>query len=181
MTDIKLSMRVRGVKEFARKVDLTNKATFKYAKEVVHDGTRQIEGLAKGNVPKRTGELEGTIRSEFGRDGMVGWVRAGYGRLVRRGATTKLKQRAAKRAAKRSRAMRKLLGLKRVGITFSKRALLSAAGSDAGVYAPVVEHGDRRRNKPARHFLRNAFETAAPSIGQQFAQVPDRAAREAGL
>lgn len=205
MPSVKLSMQVRGVKEFVQKVDLSNKHIVRLARKIIKEGTHHIESLAFQNVPKRTHELASTIRAEFSDDGMTGWVRAGYGKLIRRARGKVKMKRVRKRVsigrradgtiikaetdikvdvraqarARQSRKARKLSRMIRKGGVGSVPRPF--ASMDAGVYAPVVEHGDPKRNKPARKFMRRAFETGAPRVRHDFQELPARAAREAGL
>lgn len=166
MSSFKLSMNVRGVREFTQGVKLTNDRMRQRAAGIIRRGTERIAGTAKQLVPKRSGELASTIRAEFSDDGMVGWARAGYGKLVRRNA----KQAQKDRFRKRNKFRKKFKG---------SAAALKAL--DLGVYAPVVEYGDKRRRRKPREYMKRAFRTNAHTIQSEFERLPRDAARDGGL
>lgn len=105
------------------------------------------------------GELRDTIRSEFTADGLVGFVRAGHGKLRRRikGATSKRKS-SRRRAAK---------------IVTARKA--AGAQRDRGVYAMVVEYGSPRERKAPQPFLRPALEAEKPRHRQRMEAAVARA------
>lgn len=100
------------------------------AGEVETTANRVVAG-AKGRVPVLSGELEGTIRHDTSKDGLVAFVKAGYGSLKRRSR--------AKVGSKRRRQRAKQLG-----------------PVEPGIYAMVVEFGGQGRE--AQPYLFPALE-----------------------
>jgi hypothetical protein len=123
-------------------------------RQVVKRTANRIADGARARVPRRSGELASTIRTTMLPEtgsGDVGLVQVGYGKLPRRGATSD-------RTKRRSRLL-----------------------NDRGVYAPVIEFGDAKRNKPAKPFLFPAAEEAQAGFVLDMAQALNGAATSQGL
>lgn len=99
--------------------------------------TKAVEAGAIARVPVRTSELKDTIRSDLSRDGLTGLVKAGFGQLKRRSRST----------GKRRRKSRVQMG-----------------PIEPGIYAMVVEFGDKNRNKPAEPYFFPAFDAEKPAL-----------------
>lgn len=175
----KITALIDGVARLERALELTDEGTRVRTIAAIREGATHVERGAELRVPKRSGELAYTIRSEFAKDGMVAWVKAGYGKLLRRSRATTGKNQA-KTAAARERAKARSANndLQRALANTSKQAM---AVTDLGIYSAVVEHGDKRRNKPKRPFLMPSFVTEKPNILTNLAKAPQAAARQAGL
>jgi hypothetical protein len=138
----------------------------------IHRGTLAVVSGAEHRAPKRTGTLAWTIRGEFSKDGLTGFAKAGYGKLLRRSKS--------RTAAVRDRHLRKLADNKlqaRLAGT-SKQAL---SVSDLGVFAPVVERGDARRHHRAHPFMIPSYKAEAPRIEQSILAAAQTGITEAGF
>jgi len=125
-------MALVGAEQLQRALKLAIPVTAARVRSAVQKNTKTVAARAEAKAPKKTGELASTIRDEYSQDGLVGFVKAGYGKLPRRSkaGTMKGQQRAKGRTRKTGR----------------------------GAYAPVVDRGDPRRNITATHFLASPFE-----------------------
>lgn len=175
----KVTAFIDGVARFQRSLELMDEGTRRRTVAAVREGAIHVERGAELRVPKVSGELAYTIRSEFTKDGMVAWVKAGYGKLLRRSRATTGKNQAKTAAARERAKARSDNNDKRRALAMSSRA--AAAATDLGIYSAVVEHGDKRRNKPKRPFLMPSFVTEKPNILANLAKAPQAAAKEAGL
>lgn len=155
---VTIGVYLTGVKELERRVALMDKRVQARVRVSVRRGTEAIEAGARQRAPVKTGELMYSIRSEYTKDKLTGYVKAGYGKLLRRSRAVKDKEKLRYQGAKSRREERRLQLRLAQG---SKQALTVA---DLGVYAPVVEHGDPRRNKPKRAFMYPSFEAEVPAI-----------------
>jgi len=151
----KFTAELRNVEAFQRAVKLTNKATRDRMVSAIQRGTEAVVAGALTRVPRKSGELAWTLRAEYGKDGLVGYAKAGFGTLLRASR--------AKSAAglAKFRAKREQQRVKRKAATSSRSAL---AAGDVGVYAPVVERGDPKRNHQAHPFMVPALLKARPAI-----------------
>jgi hypothetical protein len=156
--------------QFVRAVKLTDQHTRKNVSAAVRRGTKAVAQGAISRVPVRSSELQGTIRDEYSKDGMVGFVKAGYGKLLRRSRSVSEERRANLKARRRAEKQKKAKG--------SKNAMNQL---DLGVYAPVVERGDRRRNKPAKPFLHPSLRAERPRIQSDMKHALNTAARQGGF
>lgn len=170
-----ITVALLGVAELTRALEQTDAGTRSEMARVVKSGTNRVEASAHRRVSKVSGELDASIRSEFSNDGMVGFVKAGYGKLLRRSRsiTNDASGRYAKAREKHQR-MRERFRKART----SKAAMSSL---QMGIYGPVVERGDKRRNKPAKPFINPALAEQRSSIVRGFAEAPMKAGRSAGL
>lgn len=166
---------LEGVPDLFRALELTNARTKANTIKAVEHGTRAVERRAHQKVPKRSGELDQTIRSEFTADGMVGYVKAGYGKLLRRSRST-TGDASGRYAKAKNRVARQQLRFRNAKT--SKQAL---AASNLGNYGPVVERGDPRRKKPAQPYLNPALTEETPAIKRALADAPINAGTSAGL
>lgn len=175
MPNGKVTCVLDGVARFARAVQLTDEHTRARTRAAIARGTKAVAAKAIARAPKRTGALAYSIRDEYAKDGMTGFVKAGYGTLSRRSRaqTARGKQR-----AERARARREGNALQFRLANSSKQAL---SVKDLGVYAPVVERGDKRRHKPARHYMAPAFQEERPTIAAELARAPIAGAHDGGL
>lgn len=174
MAKISVFTVLEGIADFQRTIELTDEGTRKRTIEVVRNGAQAISDGAEQRAPKRSGELKESIRPEFHKSGMTAWVKAGYGILVRSIASKGMGAKSRARAIARRDKMRERF---KNAVT-SRRAL---AALELGVYAPVLEKGDKRRNKPQRPFLYPAFKQEKPAIIDGLKKAPLDAAKSAGL
>lgn len=151
---IKIETEVTGVRSFVTALRMLDSAAQRRCGAAVRTTTQAVRDGARSKVPisgpedrkarhrAGPGELRDTIRDEYTGDGLVGFVKAGYGKLKRR----------SKRTAKPRR-----LGPERYK-TFMRRLETEAAAMDAqrasGVYAMVVEFG--AKDRPAAPYMRPA-------------------------
>lgn len=155
---MRIKASIANVEAFVREQKLRDVNTRKQVSVAIRRGTDDVRNGAERRAPERTGELRSTIRAEFSKDGLTGFVKAGYGKLQRRSravtAGGKARAKSQRRTAKNSRDAQRQLTL--------------------GVYAPVVERGDPRRNKPARAFMNPSLRAERPKIQQSIARAMDK-------
>jgi hypothetical protein len=169
---VKVNLALNGVPELFRALELTNAGTCAETIKAIERGTKAVAAGASARAPRRSGEMAHTIRDEYSSDKMTGYVKVGYGKLMRRSRASSAEARD-KHLAKRQ----------------SKRLQLALAGSskqalsvlDLGVYAPVVERGDKRRHKPAHPFTIPALIAERPAIMSDLKNAPIKAAHQAGI
>lgn len=174
MSRVETAAWLAGVPELERKVRLMDTRVQARIRNTVRTGTNAVTAGAYQRAPKVSGELAYSIRSEFAKDGLTGYTKAGFGKLLRRTRATKnvvRYQRAKERAQARAEHLRMQSRLAN-----NSRQALSAA--DLGVYAPVVERGDRKRNKPKREFLYPSFDAEKDGIQSQMRRDLQRSADE---
>jgi hypothetical protein len=102
----------------------------------IHKHTSAIAAKAKAGAPRVTGELAGTIRDEYSQDGLVGFVKVGFGKLPRRSRAATI-----------------------AGIARAKGRVRKVG---RGAYAPVVERGDPRRHHLPHPFLDPPYQADKP-------------------
>lgn len=154
-----ITMVLTGVPELLRAFELTDAGTRVRTIAAIKKGTEAVEAGALQRVPRKTGELAGTIRAEYSNDGMTGLVKVGYGKLLRRSTS------ATEAGKKRLATKRRRLGSK----------------SGLGSYGPVIERGDPRRHRAAHPFLVPALTQATPQIKADVAAAPVAAGKAAGF
>jgi hypothetical protein len=174
--DVKITTVLEGVPNFVRAVQRTDERTRVETIAAVKRGAEIVAAKARARAPRRSGELAETIRPEPSKNEMVFYVKAGYGKLLRRSRANS-SQRAAKQFAKQQ--SRREGNKLQLALANNSRQALSVV--DLGVYAPVVERGDRRRHKPKRPFLVPSLVEEREAIAADIKRAPERAAREAGL
>lgn len=159
MNGIKILTLLEGVPELIRRIELTDAATRVGTVAAIQRGTKRIAADARQRAPKVTGEMASTIRDEYSKDGLTGYVKAGFGKLPRR-------SRAAAAARQNRLASRR-----------------SAKGTKAGKgsYAPVVERGDPKRHHKPHPFVMPAFVAAQPGIKEDLARATVIGAKEGGF
>lgn len=160
-----------GVENFHRQIQLMNAKTRARTQHAIAHGTHAVVAGAKARAPKQSGELASTIRAEFSKNKLIGWAKAGYGKLIRRSraGTAKGAYRAYQVKERRKAAFKK------GKVTSSKQAMGMV---DLGVYAPVVERGDKRRHHSAHPFMIPAFKANEQGIKSSIARALQSAASE---
>lgn len=140
---IKFIAKTEGFDKAARRIALLDDAVKRKVVVAIHRSTTEMLHIAQTLVPKKTGELAGTLRTRFTKSGLAGFAEAGFGAYLNR--RVKGESRALARVRKR-------------------KGLLTSSFGPAlpGVYAPVVEFGDRKRNHRASPFLVPALEFVKP-------------------
>lgn len=156
---VKITALLDGVPRLIRQIQLADTTTREATKGAVSRGTKRVASGARRRAPQASGELVSTIRDEYSKDGMVGYVKVGFGKLPRRSQASKQSRR--DRLAKR------------------RRARGTRAGK--GAYGPVIEYGDKRRNREPKPYIRPAFEAEKPSIIAELEQATKNGARASGL
>lgn len=133
----KAGMALIGAERLIRELKLADPKTRANVKASIARQTKAVVAKAKAAAPRVTGELASTIRDEYSPDGLAGFAKVGKGKLPRRSkaVTAKGQQRAK--------------GRKRT--------------PGQGAYAPVVELGDKRRNRKPHPFLIPAFTSQKPA------------------
>lgn len=147
-----ITAQVNGAKLVARALALIEPEVNAEISGMIRAAADEALQRAKANVPRNTGELASTLRVDVARSGLVAWVRAGYGSLLRRKTGT------GKRKSRR-----------RPGAT----------STGLGVYAMVVEFGDARRSRRPQPYLFPAVESVRASLGQRVSAALTRATERA--
>ncbi len=158
--------------KFAREMELLDAETKTRTKQAIERGTRAVVAKAKARAPKRSGELAYSVRAEFSKNGMVGYAKAGFGKLLRRSraATQKGQERAQRRGEQN-----------KLNYALANNSRQALSSSDIGVYAPVVERGDPRRHHRPHPFMIPSLAEEKPTIIQDLADAPIKAAKGLGL
>jgi hypothetical protein len=154
----KITTFLDGVDRLARAVLMADQHVREQMRGAVERGTQAVTNKAHARVKKRTGELDSTIRAEFSKDHLTGFVRVGYGTLVRRGRAKTDKAQLAAERRKRVQRSQKILSHRFRGAGIGSAAALKQL--DLGVYAPVVEYS-RKKGRP---FLNPALRLEKPGI-----------------
>lgn len=155
--DIKLVL--EGVDQFKRAIQLTDVGTRQRTIAAVSRGTKAIAAKAKARAPRKSGEMAETIRDEYSKDGMIGFVKVGYGKLLRRSRASKAEKRKKLKASR----------------------LKQGSKTGEGAYAPVIERGDRRRGREPHPFLIPSLNEERPEIIKELEAAPIAAATTGGL
>lgn len=122
-------------------------------------------GSRKAKSRPGPGELRDTIRAEFTPEGFTGYVKAGYGKLLRSSR--------AGRATSVGQARRQ-------GTLRAKARARSLASRKVGAYAMVIEFGSPRQHKAAKPFMRPARQAAIPGHAARVARAVNSAVDAAG-
>lgn len=138
-----------------RAIQLTDPMVRKDVSLAVARGTRKVTQGALTRVKVKSGELRSSIRDEYSKDGLTGFVKAGYGKLQRRSRSVKASRVARLKARRRAEKAKS-----------SRQALREI---NIGAYAPVIERGDPRRNRSPQPFLYPALNAERPSISRDVA------------
>lgn len=150
---------LEGADKFHRAVQLTDAATRANTISAIERGTKAVVAKAKARAPKRSSEMAETIRDEYSKSGLVGYVKVGYGKLLRRSRASTAEKRNKLKAKRRRKGSK----------------------SGQGAYAPVIERGDKRRNREAKPFMYPALNEQRPSIIKELEAAPVKAAKTGGL
>ncbi len=126
-----------GAEQLARALRLSVPATKAAVVEVIQKHTKAVTAKARADAPRVTGELASTVRDEYSQDGLIGYVKVGFGKLPRRS--------------------------KAQTIAGQQRAKIKERRTGRGAYAPVVERGDPRRHHLPHPFLLPPYEAEKPS------------------
>ena len=158
MSGAKFTTLLEGVPRLVRQIQLADTATRERTIAAVQRGTKRVAASARARAPKASGEMASTIRDEYSKDGLVGFVKVGLGKLARR-------SRASSAAAKDRLAKKR-----------SARARARGKGR-----MPVIEHGDPRRHRTANPFVIPALVGERDAIIADLAKATVDGGRTAGL
>lgn len=131
---MKITTSVTGIREVANAIHILDPEVQKRLRVVVDQSARETVAGAKSRVPVRSHELQNTIRYDKSSDGLVAFVKAGYGTLKRRSR--------AKTSSKRRRRAQKLGPI------------------EPGIYAMVEEFGSQTHE--AHPYLFPSLEQVRP-------------------
>lgn len=151
-----ITAKVDGAKLVARALALIEPDVNAEISGLIRSAAEEALARARANVPRNTGELASTLRVRVGRTGLVAWVQAGYGSLLRR------KKGTGKRKSRRA-----------------ANATSTATNTGLGVYAMVVEFGDARRSRRPQPYLFPAVESVRASLRQRVDAALTRATARA--
>ncbi len=151
MSAPKFEVLVEGVDSLARALKLADPECRTRVAAAIKASATEVLGAAEAIVPHRSGELASTGRTEERNNGLIGLVEFGFGTLQRRG-----RARTARRAIQRPAGQRKL------DFALANTSSQALASVDPGVYAPVIDRGDPKRNIVATHYLTGPFEAQRP-------------------
>lgn len=159
MPTTKITTILEGVPRFVRQLQLADVATRERTIAAVKRGTQRVAAAARSRAPVKSGEMASTIRDEYSKDGLVGFVKVGFGKLPRRSRASTI--------AKQQKLAKK------------RRARGTRAGK--GSYAPVVERGDPRRHHRPHPFVMPAFNAEKSGIVDEIAKATHEGAKAGGL
>ena len=144
-----------NVENFRRQIALMNTHTRDRTIAAIKRGTKSVQIGAEARAPKKSGELASTIRSEFSKNGLTGYVKAGFGKLLRRSRAGTEKGMARAKARRENNRLQ-------LALAGTSRQAMSVI--DLGVYAPVVERGDPKRHHKPHPFMIPAFNAERGAI-----------------
>lgn len=130
---VNFEMKLVGMDRAALKLAMVHPEVQQRVVTAIEQTTNDALSEARARVPVLSGELRDTLRREYSKTGLAGYVKAGFGKLAR------------KRFKGEKRKTRALRGLK------------EESAELRGVYAAVVEFGSVK--KPARPYLVPAVES----------------------
>lgn len=174
MASVKITSVLDGVPRLIRALQLTDAGTRARTRLALQHGAERIARQAQARAPKVSGELAQSIFTDSTKDGMVWFIKAGHGKLLRSSRSARGKLGRYNKAKERQAAQRERFRA-------AKSSKQAQANLQLGVYAPVVERGDKKRNKPARPFLYPSLEHERSSIMRAVADAPIQAGRSQGL
>ncbi len=151
---VKFSVALGGAERLMRELQLAKPRTRANVQRVIQANTKAVAAKAKAEAPKLTGEMAGTIRDEYSQDGLIGYVKVGYGKLPRRSRAGSAAGRSRLRARKRKTGL--------------------------GAYAPVIDRGDPRRHIKAARFLSQPFAQQKPTAMKDIAHALNGSVQEIG-
>lgn len=148
---MRLYIKVTGAEALSRAFGNVTPEIEKALREVVRASTIEVANGARQRVHVKSGEVKSTIREEFSQNGLVGFVRVGYGTLKRR-SRSKVKRR---------------------------RSVRTPDSQAPGVYAMVLEFGSKHQNRPPHPFLFPALDAARPNFERRAQEALEPALQEA--
>lgn len=155
---MKISISIDGKRLVDRAFLLLDSECRKECIRAVDESSADAVREAKARVPKKTGELESTIRREINTDGLAAWLQVGYGSL----------QRSRNGHNERSQ------------IAYWLRHYTKDPSADApGVYAMVVNYGDAKRHHAAHPFIEPAIAAVLPRHRRRIKRALDNATARA--
>lgn len=154
MSGVKVTTLISGVDKLARELKLANPHIRARVQRAIKKNAEAVAAAARARAPKKTGELVSTIRAEYRNDGLAAFIKVGLGKLPRRSHATTMKG--------------------RLKLAMKKRK------TGAGAYAPVIEHGDPRRNRAAKPFLIPPFRANHPTAVRDIDQALRATVEEIG-
>lgn len=138
MSGVKVTTVLEGFDRLARELKLAVPETKARVVAAIRKNTQAVASKAKVAAPRRSGTMAGTIRDEYSDDGLVGFIKVGFGKLPRRSK--------AFTAGGKIRARRR------------NRTL------GPGAQAPIIERGDPRRNRKPEPFLNPSLASQRPTV-----------------
>jgi hypothetical protein len=152
----KFSMALGGAEKLIRELKLSVPRTRANVQAAIRKNTNEALQKAVAAAPKASGEMAGTGRAEYSENGLIGYVKFGYGKLLRRSRSGRANRR------------KRLANLRR------------RAGSKSGLgsYAPVIDRGDPRRHIKASRFLSNTFAQQKPTAIKDIDHALNQSMRE---
>lgn len=146
---MRLYIKITGANAFSRAVGNVTPELKNAISEALHKNAEKVVEGARQRVHKKSGELAATIRDEYSPDGLVAWIRAGFGQLKR-----------SPRSHRRSKSGSKVQG-------------------GQGDYAAVVEFGSKTENQQPHPFLFPAFDAQRAEFLDDMQHASDKALDEA--
>jgi hypothetical protein len=159
VSGVKIGLLLTGVPELQRALELANSGNRERSKAAIRRGAQAVAADARRRINTISGELASTVRDEYSEDGLVGFVKVGYGKLPRRSRASTLERQAHLKTKR-----------KRAGVKAGK-----------GSYGPVVERGDPRRRHKPHPFLIPALQQHRATIVSELAQATTDSGSAAGL
>jgi hypothetical protein len=136
---VKITTVLGGAERLIREFKLLDPRVKARTVAAIQKNTKAVAAKTKAVAPVKTGEMASTIRDEYSENGLIGYVKVGFGKLPRRSKATTEKGKAR---------FAKLKNRRKIG---------------RGAYAPVIDRGDPRRHIKARHFLAQPFQDQKPT------------------
>lgn len=163
---------LENVANFKRQIELMDDRTRERTVRAIERGTRAVVAKGKARAPKVSGEMAFTVRAEFNKTGLVGYAKVGFGKLIRRSRAAT--QKGAARAKQRGEQ-------NKLNYALANNSRQAMSVSDLGVYAPVVERGDKKRRHHAHPFMTPSLAEEKPVIIKELGDAPLNAAKDAHL
>lgn len=165
MSGVKFSTQIEGIDRLSRAFKLAQPAIKARVVTAIRKNADAVLARSETKVHRRSGELSATGRAEFANDGLVGMVKYGYGVLARRSKAT------TGRGAKRLLKIKQKRDDRRLQLALARNSRQAYSVADLGVYAPVVERGDKRRHHQPHPFLIPAWTEQKPTAVQDINQA----------
>lgn len=161
MSGVKFSTVIEGADKLSRAMKLSVPAIRTRTVAAIKKNTEAVLVRSESKVPRKSGELASTGRAEFANDGLVGMVKYGYGVLPRRSKATTSSGRT--RFALRRQQQKEQ---RRLQLALARNSRQAFSVADLGIYAPVIERGDKRRHRQPHPYLIPAFSEQKPQAVQ---------------